>query len=422
MAIDTSIYSQLLRPPKSIAEYDDEALKNQQNRLALQIQQTQFDDRARAIADGNKLRQVVSGFGADQTANYNSLLSAGRLDEAQKYQKTNADISKVGADTRESAAKTKEVHLRAVNLKLGQAKDLINTIQTPEQAALWVQQMYKDPDLSQVFASSGDTPEAAIGRIPRDPKAFADWKMQASLGADKLIEYTKPNANTLANNQTAIATNAATNATSRANTAANNAVSIRGQNMVDNRERLTPKGQIVQTDQGTMLVDPRTGTAKPVTAGGEALGPKLKQIPATVSKAIMENKASLRTVDRALQELEKYPAAFGAKNYLGDGIRQRTDPEGITARAYTADIGSLLIHDRSGAAVTASETPRLLPFIPQATDNPVTVKKKLLRFKEEYEAINKDINETYSKEQGFRAGGGAAKASGIDALLEKYGE
>lgn len=214
MAIDVGIYNQLLRPAKSVAEYDDEALKNKQNRLAVQMQQTQFDDRSRAIADGNKLRQVVSSFGADQTANYNALLSAGRLDEAQKYIKSNADVGKVNADTAESAAKTKETHLKAVNLKLGQAKDLVNTIQTPEQAALWVQQMYKDPDLSQVFAASGDTPEAAIKRIPTDPKAFAEWKMQASLGADKLIEYTKPTANTVANNATQVQTTSMNNATS----------------------------------------------------------------------------------------------------------------------------------------------------------------------------------------------------------------
>jgi hypothetical protein len=63
-----------------------------------------------------------------------------------------------------------------------------------------------------------------------------------------------------------------------------------------------------------------------------------------------------------------------------------------------------------------------MPFIPSATDAPETIKKKLMRFKEEYQAINSDINSVYSREQGYRASGGAAKSNGIDALLEKYGD
>lgn len=162
------------------------------------------------------------------------------------------------------------------------------------------------------------------------------------------------------------------------------------------------KNAIVQSDQGTALVDKRTGESTPVTMNGQPLGPKLKDLPAPVQKAFLENSTSLRKLDSALEAINTYPDAFGIKNYLGDAIRQRTDPKGIEGRALVADIGSMKVHDRSGAAVTASETPRLLPFIPSATDDPKTIQKKVGLFKKEIEAMQQDITSTYSSEQGYK--------------------
>ena len=191
--------------------------------------------------------------------------------------------------------------------------------------------------------------------------------------------------------------------------AANNAVAR--ENLRLSRERIglerervdQGRGTVVQSDAGPLVVNTRTGEGAPVIGpNGQAVGPKLRDVPGTMRKTLFENDASLRKVNDALEAIEKYPAALGARNYLGDTIRQRTDPDGVNARALVADIGSLKIHDRSGAAVTAAETPRLKPFIPAATDDVETVKKKLGLFRDEYSAINGDIRETYSREQGYR--------------------
>jgi hypothetical protein len=201
-------------------------------------------------------------------------------------------------------------------------------------------------------------------------------------------------------------TQSADSRASAASAAAGRAQSERASLRADARSResnVAPKGQVVQTDQGVMLVDPRTGTARPVTAGGEALQPKMKSLPAPIQKALLENDAALRKVDSALTELKAYPEGVGLKNYMGDIVRQRTDPKGVRVRALIADIGSLKIHDRSGAAVTASETPRLKPFIPASTDDDATIEKKLGLFKEEYNQIQDDIAATYTREQGYRA-------------------
>ena len=186
-------------------------------------------------------------------------------------------------------------------------------------------------------------------------------------------------------------------------------------------------------EQPPVAVQKLDGTGNEFVDRKAALGraPAVKEtadrvIPANIAKAYTENSTALRKIDSALSEVDKYPDAFGLQNLRGDAISQRVDPKGVTARAIVADIGSLKIHDRSGAAVTAAETPRLLPFIPNVNDNAATIKKKLALFRKEYAAIQSDIDSMYSKDQGYRALPSAqtrstdTKVSPVDALLEKY--
>jgi len=135
----------------------------------------------------------------------------------QESEKTTADISQTKAQTQETLGKV-------VNQKMTQRKDLLNTVNDPQSAAQWVQGMFADPDLAQVFAHGGDTVEKAISRIPTDPAAFQQWKQQSQLGADKLIQLTTPDANARLSAETARLGQASTAATA-----------IRGQNLVNAR-------------------------------------------------------------------------------------------------------------------------------------------------------------------------------------------
>lgn len=134
-----------------------------------------------------------------------------------------------------------------------------------------------------------------------------------------------------------------------------------------------------------------------------------KAIPQTVTKGVQENLNSLKQLDRAEEELKKVPDSVGgvgsviAANVPGAGlIQSRMDPEGVKLRAIIADIGSLKIHERSGAAVTASEFPRLKPFIPQISDDAKTVRQKLASFRAVYEDTMRDTLEYYGPNNGFR--------------------
>jgi hypothetical protein len=129
---------------------------------------------------------------------------------------------------------------------------------------------------------------------------------------------------------------------------------------------------------------------------------KLKNIPETINKGLTGNVASISQIDRAIDAVTKNPNAVGLRGNFPQTILNRADPAGVEARALVTDVGSAKVHDRSGAAVAASEAPRLMPFIPQATDDAATVVKKLKQLKTQIEIEQSGILDFYSQEQGYR--------------------
>lgn len=141
--------------------------------------------------------------------------------------------------------------------------------------------------------------------------------------------------------------------------------------------------------------------AIPGGPGDKKLG--TEPLPVSAAKSLLDNQVNLRRVQTALalakgetvDGLTGDTNATGAKGVLPSSILNRMDGKGVDTRAAIADLGSLVIHDRSGAAVTAAEYPRLAPFIPAATDDSETVKKKLVQFERNYRAIVDDAADFY---------------------------
>jgi hypothetical protein len=124
-----------------------------------------------------------------------------------------------------------------------------------------------------------------------------------------------------------------------------------------------------------------------------------------MATAMLNNAASLRSARVALDLVNQRPQSFGLSaglQNMAPGLLERTDPDGTAARAAVANLGSLVIHDRSGAAVTAAEFPRLRPFIPQVGDPPEVVKTKLTAFAREYEDLLKDQYSAFGPNSGYR--------------------
>lgn len=117
-----------------------------------------------------------------------------------------------------------------------------------------------------------------------------------------------------------------------------------------------------------------------------------KRMTPSAIKDLTENDKNLNGVDFAIKLLKGEDvsgaigdeSATGIKGYLPQAVLNRIDPKGVDTRAAIANIGSLEIKNRSGAAVTAAEMPRLAPFIPSATDDRETALKKLNQFRRNF--------------------------------------
>lgn len=203
-------------------------------------------------------------------------------------------------------------------------------------------------------------------------------------------------------------------------------------------QHATDTGRAALINADRPRVGPGGGTRAPMgyrlSSDGETLepipgGPKdARPLPTSAAQKLMENQQNLRRAEQALQlvsgqditdengevMLKGDKQATGWKGVLPEFILQRVDSAGVTTRAAIADLGSLIIHDRSGAAVTAAEFPRLRPFVPRPTDDQATVQQKLVRFVDEYRKVVAEAADFYVQ-SGYRVPTNALKPSGANA-------
>jgi hypothetical protein len=380
MPSDSSIYGLVQQPQQLAAPMNPLAALAQ----AYQIKAYQgaADKADRETQSQNKLLELVGGadFAKMPTAQKaTALQGVGAFDQAGKLVTTEAAANKDQRSADSSAWDLKAKKLTMASMIAGTAKD-----QSSYEHAIGMLSGL-DIDTSQ-FSPTYDP--AGVAQFAEATLTAKD-RLLAAQEAQKLGETKRHNS--------AIEGTAAGN------------LRVAQDNYGVARDRLeyekgSPKGEVVQTDSGVMLVDKRSGTAQPVTADGQPIQRPGKEIPASVNKSIMENQQNIAKIRRAVAEIDKNPDALGLANMIPfvETARQYTNPEGVDARAGVADIGSLVLHDRSGAAVTVSETPRLRPFIPSASDRPEVAKKKLARFLEIYEEEAGLLSQTYNKSQGYR--------------------
>lgn len=118
-----------------------------------------------------------------------------------------------------------------------------------------------------------------------------------------------------------------------------------------------------------------------------------------------ELRATTRAIDAAMEALDKTPQATGGMmRKIGDIVPsaataismydQNNHPELVPAQAMIANVGSLIIGERSGKAVTVSEFPRLAPFIPLRGDSPEVVRTKLRELKKQIALVVQEMGQT----------------------------
>jgi hypothetical protein len=184
-----------------------------------------------------------------------------------------------------------------------------------------------------------------------------------------------------------------------------------------------PSWQILQTDEGTYERNPKTGQTRAVLdPNGQQIMPRAAR---GVLKQVAENTEQMQAIDTAIQQVQSRPSSVGpSRALLPDMLSQYTDKEGIGTRSAVANVGSLVVHDRSGATVTINENKRLNPFVPSVHDRPeaALIKLKQLRalLATETAALSGSV---------AQAGGSAHQAApkqttggaDVNALKAKYG-
>jgi len=151
------------------------------------------------------------------------------------------------------------------------------------------------------------------------------------------------------------------------------------------KSQMPAAGQVVETANGPMIVNTRTGEAQPIMAGGKPLDPKLSTEQNKDILAINQQKS---VVDSALELVKTTPTAFSFKRGaisaalpFGETLAGRGETEQETqARAAVFNIVSKVINERAGAAQSAQEVKRLNAFLPSEFDNATQIENKLKGF------------------------------------------
>jgi hypothetical protein len=169
------------------------------------------------------------------------------------------------------------------------------------------------------------------------------------------------------------------------------------------KSQMPTAGQVVETANGPMIVNTRTGDAQPIMAGGQPLAPKLSSEQSKDITAINQQRA---TIEGAIADVTKNKSAFSfgrgiAQNApYGESIAGRFEkPEDTQARAYVFNNVSAVIKERAGTAQSAQELSRLNSFLPATTDNADQIIAKLNGFKQYLNDFEKGTRVPTSKQQ-----------------------
>jgi hypothetical protein len=424
--IDTSIYNNIKpfeveSPMNALAQVSQ--VQNAQNQNALA--QYTINKAKREDADTLEVRNALMNTNGDYKAAQNALMQKGLYKPAMEIGKAQLEQDKTKSEISKNTASAGETNAKTLNLKLQQHKDLLGPVNDPQSAAAWVMSAYNDPDIGTLVKRTGASVDDIIAKIPTDPAEFQKWKMQSSLSADKLIEYTTPNANTVASNKTSLMTTKMNNDTSRETNAATNAISRERLNF----DKAQPKGQY-DAERG-LLVDPRTGVAKPVIGpDGVPLGgkDKMTEDQGKATGWLVQAQNAFNNMNDAIKSKPSaskpgFPDVVAGIPSMGIGGAVGNMMRGTDRQKFLQGSSSLsesLLRAATGAGVNKDEAAqKVRELTPVFGDGDETINQKMAAIPLYIESLK------------VRAGPGAKKATAIvsaakppniDDLLKKYGD
>jgi hypothetical protein len=424
------------------------------NALKMRASQQELDDNQYKIdalkeerGQQNALAQLLANqaFDPKSAQGQAQMYGAGGVKNTQGYLKGMGDLAKTNAETAKHEVETKKISAEVVDKKSANFQNLLNTVQTPQQAAQWLKGAYSDPDLAPMLGSVS-TYEEAVSRIGQDPQSFATWKQQAGLTASKLADVLhqqvvadETGRSHRANEKISVDNNTATNKTSRDNNFDNNArmaadaaagrgVTMRGQNMTDARSR--------ESNAASM--------SKPFEVTGEDGKPVLVRQDRQGNISRVEGFAPKSGAEKPMTDAQSKAALFGSRmeasnKIVGDLAKSGTDTSipfsnagyGIGS-AVTAlggsnnqqlqqakrDFINATLRRESGAVISPSEFDNgEKQYFPQLGDSAAVIQQKANNRAIATRGVQAEIPKAQRGVVREIIGGGN---SDIDALLNKY--
>lgn len=444
MPVDASIYNAFIRPVRSVAEYEQDALAveggRQQNALrALTLRQGQRAqaDADRALGEQDGVRNALAGLGdATPDVRVNALRRLGTqsaLTQADSLEKGHLDRQKTDAEIDSKRAGTAKTEFDTRKARLDFALQGLATAGNADDAKAHLVRGVRRGDIGMQEA------QQMAAAVPADAAAFDGWRrsmLMSTLDAKQQMGFTTPDANAVLNASTSSANNAASNARQAAEGAAGRAVQRRGQDMTDARSRELAGAA---RENAAALREEKV-TERKASADDKAAERKTQGQDKAVAKFSTElQKEGIPDIEAALAGAEAVFAKYTSKDgKLGDvpGIGRAANAlpdalvfgdEGTDVRQSLSAVSNLVLSARSGAAVTDQELRRLARELSIGVGkSPEQTKAAYAKFRARFElvkanlsaGVSDDVKGEYEARGGIHIQRGGAKPAQGEAYAD----
>lgn len=344
------IYSQFLRPARSVADYTADldnadmrrmqiANEGQTNALNAMTMQDRQRATAEAMADQNALQRVASAARTPEDL-ITGLRNSGRpalmkmADDREKgmldRKKTEADIGKIGADTASTQSKT-------LDAKIDRFRAAVPYLESPQAIARWYQAQYQDPELGPVMQATHGPYEQVLQSMPKNPSQLQQWQQMTAMGMEKFIVEQRQRAEQAERERN--------NKEQNRLTARGQDITARGQNMTDARAR-----ELAQITKGE---------AQARREADKVEGGVQKYSTVIQKEGIPELETAVAAAEGALNRYKvgEVPGVGRAAGMVPSAL---LSDEGNDVRQAIATVRNIVLNARSGAAVTDQELRRMV--------------------------------------------------------------
>lgn len=303
MPADASIYSQLLRPPRSVDEHRRLAAAADLDQLAVLEGQQKVAGVAQQRARGDQLQALMRGLpaGATDEDRIAALRGAAFFEQADALEKGIGERAAKKATADKAVADTKAAEDKLAREKYERRLQGLRQFTQPEDARQWLADGVTRGDLTMPEAT------AMMSRVPREPEQFGKWRddtIMSLMDAAKQAGFITPDANAKLAAGTATAGQAAATARADADRAQRAADAAAGRAVA--REGITAANQ-----RAVVAAD----AAKARGKGPGAMSATLQKELVEADDMVSTTEATAATLRKALE--------LNAKAYSGYAAKQR---------------------------------------------------------------------------------------------------